>query len=435
MEVAARKFLKQHGMSWESLDLIQESRIFCEEMERGISGRSSSLKMLASYIDPSLEVERDREVVVVDAGGTNFRIGLLRFGEDGPKLYDVQTHPMPGTEEELDAEAFFQALADLIQPTMDQEKADRLGFCFSYPTRITPTRDGRLITFTKELQVRDVEGRLIGEELGKRLRRPVAITVLNDATAALLGLVAVGHRDQRLHSIAMILGTGMNTSYVEYNASIDKEPSLQNKLGSNVVNLESGGYGRIPQGTADRLLDQKTTNPGEQKMEKMMSGAYLGDLFLETILLAVEDGYLPGKPFVQFQKAGFFPTKDLTGFAQGMPSHINVMAEAAEKLSPDQQEFLHALAKGLLRRAAKLAAINLVGISLKMQKSDPVIRRLHLIMEGSTFYGSVHIQHYLDAYLKHAQLNTGIQIERIKLENAALLGAGLAAFARENDHE
>lgn len=431
MESEARKFLKDHRMSWEGLDLAVESKLFCEEMEAGLAGESSSLKMLLSYIDPAVETQEDQEVVVVDAGGTHFRTGLFRFESDGPKLFRIKSRPMPGSTEEMDAEEFFQRLADFIGPELEEGKTRRLGLCFSYPAKITDSRDGRLISFTKEIKVRNVEGKLLGEELAKKLGKPVSVTVLNDATAALLGGVAVGHGDDRLNSICMILGTGMNTSYVESNGMIGKDLLLRLRPGSTVVNLESGGYAKVPRGTGDMRMDAKTSNPGSQILEKMMSGAYLGNLFLETIRLAAEEGHLPIEPFDSIFQEGRLETKDLTGYAQDNFHEDNPLTQAIEQLEEDRQEFLHALARGLLRRAAKLAVINILGIALKMRQSDPDLKTIPLIMEGSTFYGSTYIQHYLDAYLKQAQMLMGIHIKRMQLENAVLLGAGVAAFSGE----
>lgn len=429
MEVEARKFLKRHRMSWEGLDLILESKAFCKEMEAGLCGDPSTLKMLPSYIDPSIETRKDQEVVVVDAGGTHFRTGLLHFTPTGPTLHHMKIRPMPGSQGELEAEEFFQEVADSIVPELGEDGPRRLGLCFSYPIQITPERDGRLISFTKELRVKDAEGLLIGEELSKKLPKPVSITVLNDATATLLGGVAVGHTDNRLHSICMILGTGMNTSYVEENHWIRKEPMICQQPGLTVVNLESGGYGKVERGTADLRMDEKTTNPGSQLLEKMMSGAYLGNLFLETILLAAEEGHLPAEAFGPILQLGTLSTKHMTGFAQGSGEEDSPLKAACEKLTPTQEEFLHVLAKGLLRRAAKLAVINIAGIALRMRQSNPEMGTIPLIMEGSTFYGSNHIQHYMDAYLKQVHMRMGIHVERMQLGNAALLGAGVAAFS------
>lgn len=428
MESTARRFLQRHRMSWESLDLIREGDVFCREMEQGLLNKPSSLKMLLSYIDPTAWGSSQEDILVVDAGGTHFRRAMVHFTTRGPRIEHLTTLDMPGAKEPLDREAFFQDIAQKIAPYVEQFHPHRLGFCFSYPVEITPERDGRLIAFTKELQVRDAEGALLGRELTQRLPGSMHITVLNDATAALLGAVAVGREENRLHSVGLILGTGMNSSYVEANGNIAKDPSLRVMKGWTAVNLESGGYDKIQRGTADLRLDQKTANPGKQRMEKMMSGAYLGSLFQETVRLAEEEGHLPQGRLEKLLGTRPLTTRELTQFAQGSPDEEDPLHILDRNLSSDESEFLHALAKGLLRRAAKLAVINVLGIAMKIKKIRPDLSTVPLVLEGSTFYGSAHIQHYLDAYLNQIHLRTGIHIQRIQMEHSVLIGAASAAL-------
>lgn len=429
MESEARRFLQRHRMSWESLDLIREGDAFCREMEKGLINEPSSLKMLLSYIDPTAWVPTQEDILVVDAGGTHFRSAMVRFTPRGPRMEHLVSSDMPGVKVPLDKEAFFQEIVSKIEPYVEKFQPRDMGFCFSYPVEITPDRDGRLIAFTKELQVRDAEGVLLGQELARRLSRPIQITVLNDATAALLGAVAVGHEENRLHSMGLILGTGMNSSYVEANGNIGKDPTLRVMKGWTAVNLESGGYDKISRGTADLRLDQKTANPGSQRLEKMISGVYLGPLFHEILLLAEEEGYLPEGCLKGIMKNPSLTTRELAHFAQGSPDGDNPLRALEKGLSSEQSEFLHALAKGLLRRAAKLAVINILGIAFKIRKGRLDLRTIPLVLEGSTFYGSTHIQHYVDAYLNQIHMRTGIHIQRIQMEHGVLIGAASATLA------
>lgn len=421
-------------MSWEGLDLLNDGQRFCKEMERGLSGEPSTLKMIPSYIDPSLRRPIGKQVLVADAGGTHFRIGLVRFAEEGPLLRRLEVYPMPGTQTPLEADDFFQTLAEPMGKMMTEEHPEKLGFCFSYPVEITSHRDGKLLSFTKEIRVTGAEGRSIAGELGSRLPSPIPIVVLNDATAALLGAIAAGRAEDEHTTLCMIVGTGMNTSYAEANRAIVKDPFLKENAGYTVINLESGGYGLVEQGTADQRMDQKTKDPGRQLLEKMISGAYLGNLFLETVLLAVEEGLLPTEPFLALKTAGTLRTKALSAFAQDEMEDDNPLDSVVDLLDAEQLEFLHTLAKGLLRRAAKLLVINVMGMILKILQTRPGFTTFRLLMEGSTYYGSRMLQYYVEAYLKQIHMRLGILIQPMKLENATLLGAALAANANQVSH-
>ena len=57
-----------------------------------------------------------------------------------------------------------------------------------------------------------------------------------------------------------------------------------------LVNLESGCFDGWPQGDYDRELDANTNNPRDHLLEKMTSGAYLGELCRLTLRGAARDG-------------------------------------------------------------------------------------------------------------------------------------------------
>ena len=130
---------------------------------------------------------REVPVLAIDAGGTNFRAALVRFRRSGEiETGEVVNRRMPGLEKEISAKEFFSTIAGYVKPLAD--KAERIGFCFSYPTEILPSRDGRLIQFCKEVKAPEVVGQLIGKNLLEALGTPdKPIVILNDTVATLSG--------------------------------------------------------------------------------------------------------------------------------------------------------------------------------------------------------------------------------------------------------
>ena len=97
---------------------------------------------------------------------------------------------MPGRDEEVSGEVFYEAICAGLLPVAD--RFDRIGFCFSYPAEILPNRDGRLLRWTKEIQIPEMVGSCVGMNLVAALEQRGAgrksVTVLNDTTATLLAV-------------------------------------------------------------------------------------------------------------------------------------------------------------------------------------------------------------------------------------------------------
>ena len=61
-----------------------------------------------------------------------------------------------GRGEEASAEDFYEAICAGLLPVA--ERFDHIGFCFSYPSEILLNRDGRLLRWTKEIQIPEMVG-------------------------------------------------------------------------------------------------------------------------------------------------------------------------------------------------------------------------------------------------------------------------------------
>ncbi|MGO9309633.1 MAG: hexokinase, partial [Spirochaetia bacterium] len=279
---AVERFLARNRVLADRLDLPRYCRAYLEEMTRGLEGRPSTLPMIPTYVETAREVPRGERVIALDAGGTNFRAAVVSFDEVGtPVIEDLARHAMPGAEAEIDREEFFRALARLVVPLARQARA--IGFCFSYAVKMQADKDGRLLYFTKEIKARRVEGELIGRGLADALGAlgapaPSRIVLLNDTVATLLAgrNAQPGRRFDDF--VGIVCGTGINAAYVEANRLVGKVPGLD-PSGSQIVNTESGSFGRGAYGPVDDEYDASTANPGKYRHEKTISGAYLGALY------------------------------------------------------------------------------------------------------------------------------------------------------------
>jgi len=432
-------FLAKYKMHYNSIDIEKETATFIEEMEKGLRGEDSSLKMLCTYLSPEGDIPAHEPVIAIDAGGTNFRVAVVHFNKERRALIEeFKSYPMPGSNGEISRGEFFDTIVEYLEPVLD--KSDRIGFCFSYPTEMLPNGDGKLIKFTKEVSVRDMPGVEIGSSLTKtisarRTTRPKKVVLLNDTVATLLGgKTAVPERRFESH-IGFILGTGTNTCYIEENKNIFKTPTLPHE-GSTIINIESGGYGKAPRGIIDEKFDRDTVDPGNQQFEKMISGAYQGSLLHEIMKKAIEEG-LFSRQFDELMKSVHsISSWEINDFCLYPYSEKNVLSKATNnKITGNDSDRLviYYLIDAFFERAARLIAINLASIMIKTGTGKNPCLPVCVATEGTAFYKSKLFKGKLEYYVKNFMNdNMGIYCEFVKAEDATLIGTAFAGLLNKD---
>jgi hexokinase len=425
----AIEFLRANRMDCGQVEMEPLCRSFADEMDRGLEGTGSSLLMIPTYLEADGEVPKGRRVIAVDAGGTNFRVALVSFDSEGrPEIGLFRNFPMPGLREEVDARTFFSTIAGYLSEVAGL--SDAIGLCFSYATVIQPNRDGRLVRFSKEVKAREVEGRLIGEGLAGALREAghggeKRIVLLNDTVATLLAGKAAADRPFESY-IGFILGTGTNCAYIEANARITKLPGLD-PARKQIINVESGAFGLAPRGTVDLEFDAATVDPGMYRLEKMISGGYLGRLFGAVLAKAAREGLFPPGTAEIILRLPPIETKDLGLFLSGPAGRTGTIASALPARKDSGLAFT--LAERLVERAAKLTAVNLASIALKSGAGRDPRRPIRVTADGTTFYELKGLREktlgFLEPFLLERQ---GVRCEFARVDNAPLIGAAIAGL-------
>lgn len=369
-------------------------------------------------------------MVVIDAGGTNFRVATIRFEQKGkPIIENFDNFRMPGVEKEVGKDEFFEKMADYTEPVM--KKSNKVGFCFSYPTEIFPTKDGKLLRFVKEIKAPRVEGQMIGENLKSALTRKGVgeknMVILNDTVATLLS--GIGYKGREFDSfIGFILGTGSNTCYIESNKNITKCKDLPQER-TQIINMESGQFAKGPRGRIDKLYNESTVNPNYSLFEKMVSGAYLGGLCSKTVRRAGEKELFSEQVNEKLSKLGELDTKDVGEFLEYPYSENNVIGKTLQGSSGEDISAVFMLLSGIVERAGKLAAVNLAAAAVKSGKGKDPAKPICIVAEGTTFYKlrglKSSVQYYLRDYLQNQK---GIYTEIANIENATLIGAAIAGL-------
>lgn len=427
-----REFLEKYSMYHGNLSIQKTCDVFLDDMDRGLADRESSLAMLPTYIETERELPRDKPVIVMDAGGTNFRVATLSFKDQGaPAITDFRVFPMPGVKKEVSKEHFFGVMAGYIADIID--KSDHIGFCFSFPAKMFPNKDGRVLYFPKEIKAEEVVGQMIGENLNAAISESAnasdkEIILLNDTVATLLAGRAESGGNRYESFIGFILGTGTNTAYVEQNGNITKAEGLD-PTKSQIVNVESGGFGKAPRGEIDEQFDAASASPGVHVFEKMISGAYLGPLCLAALQTAARDGLFSKGAGEKLLALAETTTKDISDFMGDPEGTGHPLAIALAGASTEEIATAYYLADALIERAAKLTAANLSSAAIKCGKGHNPCRPVCIVAEGTTFYHLKTLRQKVEYYLKQYLVDQqNIYYEVVEVENATLIGAAIAGL-------
>ena len=352
----ALDFLERHGMTPESVDPDVYIYRMLSEMKAGLAGEKCSMDMIPTYLSNDGTLETDIQAAVIDAGGTNFRSALVHFQPGGYTVTDMIKRKMPGTDAPCTWEEFIRFTADAIEPLMD--RADAIGFCFSYAATITPERDGRVITIDKEVVVNGCEGQLVGASLLQELeRRGITgkhIVILNDTVAVLLGMAAGLDKSRYSGFTGQVSGTGTNTC-VSLPVSAVGKLGLEGDKGV-IINLESGKYDGIQGGDFDRLLDEHSHNPGQKHFEKLTAGVYLGEICHLMLNAAADEGLLSDECAGKVRALPVFDSAVLDAWACGEGFDILGGNE-------DDHSFAQTLSLALFQRSARCMCVNLLALA------------------------------------------------------------------------
>ena len=428
--------------------LAEMAESFRDEMTRGLShsGRSS-LRMLKSYIGLPTGNETG-EYLALDFGGTNLRVlRILLEGQGKYKILKKVARPLR-VEGEYDyigagseAETLFDFIAVLVDEAIEGNRTDRffLGHTFSFPSSQTSLRDATLISWTKEFATGGVEGRAVNELLRlalehRGIKNVLPVAVINDTVAVLLS-AAYRHGETFIGSI---YATGHNTCYFEPEAESGEAPMIRN--------LESGNFDKVPQNRFDMWLDAHSEKPGEQLLEKMVAGRYMGELFgLALAELLGEKGKM--YPFTSVDiseiirdetddliRAGKILNTKMTRACGGQPGFYSdasmILCNKAQKeFGQEDVAMARELAAAIVVRSARLVGASFSGILGHMGKNKET--RQHIAVDGSVYEKMPLVKENIRATLRELLGAAGDNIDTILENGGSGLGAAIAAAMAE----
>ncbi|XP_075020434.1 hexokinase-3 isoform X2 [Calonectris borealis] len=303
-------------------DLERVQALMRQEMELGLSqetNANSSVRMLPTYVRGTPDGTERGEFLALDLGGTNFRVLVVRVAQDGIRMAS-EVYVIPTTVTQGTGNALFDHIVECImdfQLKQDlMEQVLPLGFTFSFPCQQLGLDKAVLLSWTKGFSASGCVGQDVVELLREAAQRKEhlgmkVVAVVNDTVGTMM---SCGYDDPKCE-IGLIVGTGTNACYMEEMQNVG---TVEGDQGRMCINMEWGAFG--DNGCLDdiftdfdRLVDEKTINPGKQRFEKLISGMYLGEIVRHILLALVEKQLLfRGKPCPKLQTRDIFQTKFLS---------------------------------------------------------------------------------------------------------------------------
>jgi hexokinase len=220
----------------------------------------------------------------------------------------------------------------------------------------------------------------------------------------------------------------LNAAYVESNAHIHKTPGLD-AAGSQIVNTESGSFGRGVFGRIDDEFDVTTVTPGKYRHEKAISGVYLGALCLFTAQRAARESCLSPDAARELARVQSLSSRELNDFLHYPDGLDNPLGAVCGRVPAEDARALYRLCDTLVERAAALVAVNLCAVVLKTNTGRDPRYPICITVDGTTFWQLKSFRFRVESYMRRYLAGRNARAWEItSVEDAPLLGAAIAAL-------
>eukprot|EP01069_Polyplicarium_translucidae_P011695 Polyplicarium_translucidae@DN425_c0_g1_i1.p1 len=310
LESRAKRYLEYLTLTDEHMQKFYHA--FLNELELGLVMHERSplvwkpdmcsFKMLDSCVATLPAGTETGVFYAIDFGGTNLR--TVRAKLESGKVEMTQSkctlasadlsHPKGLMDEKATAREMFDFFATSQKFFMKQNSdlegdVIQTGFTFSFPCVQRKVDSAELVQWTKGFETgRKTNDKVEGADIALLMNAAYArnevpsntAAVANDTVGTLLSAAYELDRQQHPPVLAgLIVGTGFNICYVEENAA---DYGYKGKI----INVESGNFNReLPRCNVDFEVDFAAySNRGFQLLEKLVAGAYLGEVARRCLL-------------------------------------------------------------------------------------------------------------------------------------------------------
>ena len=406
----------------DSTVLKEIAAAFRYDIRKGLEGSAeSSLRMLKSYVGLPSGKETG-EFLALDFGGTNVRVLRIKLlGQGKFEVLKKVAKPLrvEGVYDYVGAGSTAKEMFDFIAGLVDEaiegnhETKYLLGHTFSFPSEQTNLYNAKLIIWTKEFATANVEGEVVNDLLKEALARIGAANVeptavINDTVAVLL---AAAYKQEDTF-IGSIYATGHNTCYLEPYAGQADEPMI--------INMESGNFSKLIPNKYDQIIDENSEKPGEQRLEKMVSGRYMGELFGLALAEILGSGKTYAFTSIDMSNIVLDETDNCTEAA------AIVAEKTGEKLAAADCALVQELALSIIVRSARIVTSTFAGIIWHLA-GDGKVKKQHIAIDGSVYEKMPRVKENVMKALYDILGEDAALVDTVLENGGSGLGAAIAA--------
>uniref|UniRef100_A0A8C7SX03 Phosphotransferase n=1 Tax=Oncorhynchus mykiss TaxID=8022 RepID=A0A8C7SX03_ONCMY len=396
--IMVEQILSEFRLKKEQLKEVMKRMM--REMDRGLrveTHQEASVKMLPTYVCSTPEGSEVGDFLALDLGGTNFRVMLVKVGEDEERGWKVETkHQMYSISEDAmtgTAEMLFDYIAECISDFLNRQhikhKKLPLGFTFSFPVRHENIDKGILLNWTKGFKASGAEGNNVVGLLRDAIKRRGdfemdVVAMVNDTVATMISC----YYEDRSCEVGMIVGTGCNACYMEEMRTVEL---VEGEEGRMCVNTEWGAFGANGELEEfrleyDRVVDETSLNPGQQLYEKLISGKYMGELVRLVLLKLVNEELLfNGEASDLLKTRGSFETR-YNYNCQHYYNIYNILSTLGVLPSELDCDIVRLACESVSTRAAHMCGAGLAGVINRMrERRSLAVLKITVGIDGSVY--------------------------------------------------
>lgn len=422
------QFLKKHLMHPENIDFAACMAACLSDMDAGLNGNRVSFDMLPCYVSMGAEVKKaEQKVLVLDAGGTNFRISVAEWNDnDEISVQLLFKSMMPGVEKSVDVDEMFEIFAQRSLPYLSD--IQKIGFCFSYAMDMEEDGDGKIKFLCKAIKIENATGKKIGKGLKNAILKNgngerKEIKVVNDSVAVTLAMKTIPDYKKYGGYIGMIIGTGFNICYVEKLSNIKTAHPDFYRESEMLINMESDKFFKMTRGTFDIEYDQCSGDFGHPTM-KMITGAYLGNLCNLVLSGAAREGLFTDETNKRLMNVDNLKTEEISEFIDN-PNGNSLLASCC--VDRKDAEMVDEILLLVIERGAKLVAAILAAVIQKSYCFRPG-QLICICAEGTTIQKVPTMKDRICSYLREFTDAHGYAFDMIHIPDATVKGSAITAL-------
>jgi hexokinase len=194
---------------------------------------------------------------------------------------------------------------------------------------------------------------------------------------------------------------------------------------SQIINIESGNFGKASRSELDLVFDNSTMNPGNYTLKRCFQAATLAPF---TVLkAAAAEGVFSQPTRELLNNLTELSSNDASNIVGNQGSEESKLKECFK--TRNDEVSCKEIIDSLIERASKLVASNIAAVVLKTGKGKSAGSPILITIEGTTFYKLHNLKDLFEGYLEdYLSGERKRYVKFTEVAQSSLIGAALAAL-------